>query len=202
MITSYNDLTIGKYVEILAVNKREDIDVQEKQAYTISILYDIPFEEVMHLPVSEYKAMAIASSFLREPTDNKRAICKEYNIGGMCLVPVVDFRKIDTAQYIDFQQMQSDIDSHLVELLSIMLIPRGCRYAEGYDLAEVQNVIRDNLAVSDAVALTAFFLTLCFKSIKDIRNYCKKEITKVKDKTKREELMKKLEASLQINGVG
>ena len=92
-----------------------------------------------------------------------------------------------------------------MEFLSVILVPKGHRYNEGYDILEVQKAIREEMSVSDGVSLAGFFLTWCSKSIKDSLNYSRRMAEGIKDKTKREEILKMIqeqEMVLQTNGDG
>ena len=112
---------------------------------------------------------------------------------------------METGQYIDFQTYAPDLDKCLVEFLSVILVPKGHRYNEGYDILEVQKAIREEMSVSDGVSLAGFFLTWCKKSIKDSLNYSKREAMGIKDKTRREEILGKIreqERLLQTSGDG
>ena len=92
-----------------------------------------------------------------------------------------------------------------MEFLSVILVPKGHRYNDGYDIIEVQRAIREEMSVSDGVSLAGFFLTWCRKSIVDSLNYSKQEAMGIKDKTRREEILKKIreqEELLRTSGDG
>ena len=120
-------------------------------------------------------------------------------------MPTMDYRKMETAQYVDFQTFAPMVETHMAELLSCLLIPIGCRYNEGYDLLEVQQALKDKLSVTNAVALLAFLLTRFKGLMKDSLNSCKQEIRRMTDKQRRtemEEKVKQLRSLLEGNGVG
>ncbi|MBR0443099.1 MAG: hypothetical protein IIX15_02040 [Clostridia bacterium] len=66
------------------------------------------------------------------------------------------------------------------------------------DILEVQKAIREEMSVSDGVSLAGFFLTWCRKSIKDSLNYSKQEAMRIKDKTKREEILRRIEEQERV----
>lgn len=205
IIDNYTKLPLGKYMDILAVSRDETLEELDKQVRILSILSGLSEEEVLHLPIGDYKEMVIASRFLEDADYTRHRIAKKYSIGGWDLIPVTDYRKIETCQYVDFQTFVADMENRMVELVSVLLVPKGHRYNEGYDILEVQKAIRDNMSVSDGVTLVAFFLTLCKRSIADLLNYSKREAKGIKDKAKREEMMRKvenLEILLSGNGDG
>lgn len=157
MITSYSNLPMGKYqrvIEALAANK-DEIDAH---ATMLAIINDMTTDEVMNLPLPEYQAMSERVSFLLEPLPKvKGRICKEYKFGDMVLIPTTDVKKFTAAQYIDYQQMVKE-ENRMVEVMSTLLIPRGHKYAQGYDIADVHKVIAEYMSVAEVMELSAFFL--------------------------------------------
>ncbi len=205
IIDNYNRLTLGQYQEIQEISRNESLEDIDKQVQIISILTGVAEEEILHLPIREYKELVVKSGFLNPENINYHPIAKKYILGKFELIPTRDFRKLETAQYIDFQTYAPDLDNHLVEFLSVILVPKGHRYNEGYDILEVQKAIREEMSVSDGVSLAGFFLTWCSKSIKDSLNYSRRMAEGIKDKTKREEILKMIqeqEELLQTSGDG
>lgn len=205
IIDNYNRLTLGQYMEIQEVSKNDSLEDIDKQVQILSILTGVAEEEILHLPITEYKELVVKSGFLNPENLNYHPIAKKYILGKFELIPCRDFRKIETCQYIDFQTYAPDLDKHLVEFLSVILVPKGHRYNEGYDILEVQKAIREEMSVSDGISLAGFFLTWCRKSIKDSLNYSKQEAMGIKDKTKREEILKMIqeqESLLETSGGG
>lgn len=204
IIDNYNQLMLGKYMEIQAISQDESLEELDKQSQIIAILTGQDVEEILHLPIGEYKNLAFKASFLSGDM-MYHPVAKKYILGGMELVPVRDYRKIETCQYVDFQTYAQDLDKYLVEFLSVILVPRGHRYNEGYDILEVQKAIREELSVADGVSLAGFFLTWSKKSILNSLNYSRQMAQGIKDKTKREmilQMIREQERLLQGNGVG
>ena len=203
IIDNYRNLPVGKWLEILELSKDENVDELEQQVKTIAILTGLTEDEVLGLPIMEYKSLAGKTKFLEKEYEGKLQIAKSYGLNGMELIPVKDFSKITTAQYVDYQTFSKEGDMYLVQTLSTLLVPKGKKYNDGYDMDAVQQAIRDNLSVADVVSLYAFFLTKWVKSIKDSQTYLDKEIKKIPNKLMREKLMKQMqEIRSKINGVG
>ena len=203
IIDNYRNLPVGKWLEILELSKDENADALEQQVKTISILTGLTEDEVLDLPIVEYRELASKTKFLEKEYDGKLQIAKSYGLNGMELIPVKDFNKITTAQYVDYQTFSKEGDMYLVQTLSTLLVPKGKKYNDGYDMDAVQQAIRDNLSVADVLSLYAFFLTKWVKSIKDSQTYLDKEIKKIPNKLMREKLMKQVqEMRSKINGVG
>ena len=203
MIDNYRNLPVGKWLEILELSKDENVDELEQQVKTIAILTGLTEDEVLDLPIMEYKSLASKTKFLEKEYEGKLQIAKSYGLNGMELIPVKDFNKITTAQYVDYQTFSKEGDMYLVQTLSTLLVPKGKKYNDGYDMDAVQEAIRENLSVADVLSLYAFFLTKWVKSIKDSQTYLDKEIKKIPNKEMREKLMKQMqEIRSKINGVG
>ena len=199
IIDNYRNLPIGKYLEILELSQDENVDALEQQVKTISILTGMTEDDVLALPIMQYKELARKTKFLENGYDGKLQIAKSYGLAGMELIPVKDFAKITAAQYIDFQNLSKEGDKYLVETLSIFLIPKGKKYMDGYEIEDVRQAIRENLSVADVLSLSAFFLTKFVKSIKDFRTYSIREIQMIPNREMREKLMKQMQEAMEIH---
>lgn len=204
MIDNYRNLPIGKYLEIVALSQDQSVDALTQQVKTIAILTGMTDEQVLALPIMEYKELAGKTIFLEKEYDGKLMVAKSYRVGGFELIPVKDFTKIITAQYVDFQTFSKEGEKYLVETLSTLLVPKGKKYNEGYDMTDVHKAIRENLSVADVLSLYAFFLTLWVKLIKDFHTFSIEEIKNIADKDLRERLMKQIQQVMDFktNGDG
>lgn len=199
IIDNYRNLPIGKYLEILELSQDENVDALEQQVKTISILTGLTEDDVLALPITQYKQLAGKTKFLENGYDGKLQVAKSYGLGGMELIPVKDFAKITTAQYVDFQNLSKEGDRYLVETLSTLLIPKGKKYMDGYEIEDVRQAIRENLSVADVLSLSAFFLTKFVKSINDFQTYSIREIQKIPNREMRERLMKQMQEAMEIH---
>ena len=198
IIDNYRNLPVGKWLEILELSRDEIVDSLEQQVKTIAILTGLSEGEVLDLPLMEYRELAGKTKFLENEYDGQLMTAKSYGVGGMVLVPVKDMSKITTAQYVDFQTFSRD-DKYIVECLSTLLIPKGKKYNEGYEITDVHKAIRENFSVADVLSLSAFFLNLWVKSIKDFQIYSVKEIQKCPNKEMRERLMRQMEEAMMMH---
>lgn len=193
IIDNYRDLPIGMYLEICEIDRREDIEELHKQVQILSLLTGEAEEDIYNLPLEEYKVLAAKSNYLRNPYEGEILMAKSYKVGAFNLIPVEDFRKITTAQYIDFQTFSKEGEKRVVELLSTMLIPKGSKYNQGYDVIEVQKAIREELSVADALTLFAFFFVQYQQLIKDSLISCREEAMKIPDKEKRMQTLRAIQ---------
>lgn len=192
MVDNYDDLMLGKYMEIQAISKQEGLEEIDRQVQILSILSGKYEEEILHMPIGEYKRMVEKASFLSAPELNYHPISKKYYLGEYELYPVRDFRKLEAGQYVDFQTYAPDLEKYLVEFLSVILVPKGHRYNEGYDLMDVQKAIREKMSVTDGISLAGFFLSWCRHSIISSLNFSKQEAMKIPDTKKREKILEKI----------
>ena len=204
IIDNYRDLPIGEYLEICDIDRREDIEELSKQVLILSILTGLPEEDILNLPLAEYREIAAKSEFLRHEYDGEVLTAKRYIVGEWTLIPAEDFRKITTAQYIDFQTFAKDAEKNIVEILSTMLIPKGKKYNQDYDIIELQKALREHLSVAEAISLFAFFFVLYNQSIKDSLTFCKEEAMKLRDPEKKKRMMREIQKqeALLLKGGG
>ena len=173
----------------------------------MSILTKVDEDTLLNLPIQEFKVLTSRMGFLEKDLPTKvTRLENSYKIGKFELIPVTDMRKVITAQYIDFQSFhQAGFEDHFVEILSCLLVPKGKKYNQDYDIIEVQDAIRRNLNVHDAASLYAFFIFSCRESIKDMLTFSLQETQKIKDKEKREKIQEQIKDQIHLlvtNGGG
>lgn len=204
IINSYDKLPLGMYLDICELYNDTAIEEDDRQMEVISILSGRSVDDLLKMPILEFKKLAAATSFLEQEEFPQGKMPKSFNLGGMTLIATTDITKMTTAQYVDFQNFSKMGKSKLVEQLSCFLIPKGMDYNEGYDVIEVQNVLRNNLTVTEAMTVFAFFLKKCRDSINDTLTYSASMAKRMK-KEKRTELMteiSRLQTALQTVGDG
>ena len=203
MITSYKDLKIGKYLEILDVCKQggDELDTQVKM---LSVLSGLEEAEILSKTLDEYVKLVQGAAFLNKAPELPKRPDKSYKVGRWVLVPVRDVTKITAAQYIDFQTLAKKENS-VVEVLSCLLVPEGMKYGDGYDIADVQADIRECMNVADAMGAYAFFLRSSRRLTRDSL-YCSALQTAAKKMPVRDKIrfVKKMMKAARLvgNGVG
>lgn len=157
MIRSWSEMPIGMLQEINDIDGLHISD-DEKTFRVTALLAGIDYDEFMDLPLAESTELVSETGWVRvEPRKVKAR--KEYQIGGRTYKLSKDIMGVTTAQYIDFQALvQMGVQMHLPELMSIVLIPKGHTYGNGYDKNEVVEEIRDHFNVEDALSVADFFI--------------------------------------------
>ena len=199
IIDNFAALPLGVWLDILAVNADESREEVDKQVATLHLLTGMPERDILNLPIYEYSELARKADFLGVAPVRYARTARKYTLGGFTLIPTSDLRKITAAQYIDFQTFAPGGDKNLVEILSVFLVPEGKDYNDGYDVLEVQDAIRAELSVEQAVALCAFFLSKYAALIKGTTTSLFRLMKREKDKVKRERIAAKI-AELKAAG--
>lgn len=201
MITSFKDLTLSKFREIQQIAK-EGGDELEMNIRFLSVLSDIPVDELCAMPLTEVSTMLGGLSFLCEAMPEEQ-IAKRYKIGDLTLCPCFDITEFTTAQYVDFQEFMKAPDENQVGILSTLLIPKGKKYNVGYSIKEVREAIDKNISVTTSTALFTFFLKRLQNSIVKTLRSSALEVALLRPKNKeqkeqKEKLAKAVEEALDL----
>lgn len=208
MITSYSQLPLGLFLDIRALQEDESLDPIDLRVAVVAALTGKTEREVLDAPIAESSAWFAAAAFLEHDADVPKRIADSYHLGEWELIPTTDLRKITTAQYIDFQAFAPGGEKTLPQLLSVFLVPKGRAYNDGYDVASVQQAIRDQLTVTDVLALSAFFLTKYARLIKTSRSFLGRILKQERDPRKKARIRTRLATletlveTLQTAGAG
>lgn len=167
MIDSYDKLTIGKYKEIMDIDKTmSDIDIMTE---LVSILSDKSIDEIESLPLSEFNDMVRRTSFLKDKPKPYKIMPRKVTINGKRYNVEKDAFSITAGQYIDYRsyvKTLDDIEDNLPKIMTVFLIPDGHKYGEGYNLMELADEFGRSVSVGLATSVSAFFLALSRSSIK------------------------------------
>lgn len=154
LIKGWKDLKVGVYEKLLTADfNPEDPDGAFKMA---ALIYNIPYEAFLDLPLVESQAMVRSMEFLqRKP---RPILVKfKYNLGGTEYEFKAEAQQWTTSQYIDFNVTPKTAD-RMAELIAIFLIPKGAKgYNKGYDIEKVAEDVRKYLSVSEALSMSDFF---------------------------------------------
>lgn len=203
MITSYNELTLGKYLQVMQV-LQEDMEDIDRTVRMVAILNDMTDDEVESMPIADFadRAQALAFLYGEKPKHGGR-ITEKLKLDGSTYRITTNIAKLTTAQFIDFQTFAKEPQKYLVELLSVFILPEGKKYNDGYDIAEVQRLIRENITAPQATAIVSFFLTRLNRSAISTLIYLGWKLRKRAKKSP--ELQRKIQeakTALRQNGAG
>ena len=207
MITNYKNLPIGKYLQILNITESEPLEEMRNPAI-LSILDGRSVLELENLPIMEFSHLMHGGAFLLTPPATVKTR-KSYECGPFELVPVLDYKKITTAQYVDFQEMVKAAGDApaIVEVLSCLMVPAGHKYCDGYDPGEVRAAIREHMNTTDAVSLYSFFFERLLRLMRRLATSSKKALLRLPKRKETgpmvKEALKKLDRmNSELDGVG
>lgn len=168
MITNYNDLPLGAYLDIVAISDDDTREANDKNLAILSILTGQSEDDLLNLLVGEFSLLMQKAAFLSEPLPRKDKPKKSYHLGTFTLDVMADVAKMTAGQYIDFQTFAAS-NNDIAGMLSTILVPHGHTYGDGYDPGRVRAVILEQLPIVEASALSAFFLKRCELLIKGLQ---------------------------------
>ena len=185
----WENITIEKYYDIKDILDDETDDDITKNVKLVAVITGKDEDEVWSMDMSEAGEYISRLQFL-----NKFELPKNPNmkikLPNYDLVVIKDLSKINVAQYVDFQNfVKLPLKEGMEKILSIFLIPEGCKYNDGYDIIDVQKEIRKNLSFRVAEGLLSFFMEKYGELLIHSLVYCRRQVKK----TKNPEMMEKLE---------
>lgn len=158
---SWSDITIAKHKAIMAVyDKYRDNADDDLFPYELTCAaYGKPWEWIAAMTISEANAYVNSITFL-ENKPKQRRVKSKYILNGHTYIACLNLTSINTAQYIDFQNLADNCNELPAEFLAIILIPEGKKYNDGYELNDAVSDIENYLTVEEALGLSAFFFNL------------------------------------------
>lgn len=156
MKQSWDDITIADLIKIREIGSLQLATDDEKNLKVAALINEIPYEKLIQVPLSQVRSYMDATDFLL--TEPKARKAKNlYTINGRKYKLLKNEMDLLTSQYIDFQTVQQDgFDKRPAELLSVMMVPEGHNYNDGYDK---EQVIDDMycMSVTEALGIVDFF---------------------------------------------
>ena len=156
MINNYRDLSLEKYLEIQDIEwlEMDEIDVQTT---LISILADMDFEDVLDLPIPQYKKLAEQLEFLKVSPNVKPKRIDNVVINGKEFMVIKKVEDMTAGQYIDFQHYFKDKDFKMLPyILSCFIIPKGEKYGDSDNIEYMKQ-----LSVEEALMIANFCFIPC-----------------------------------------
>ncbi|MBO7226549.1 MAG: hypothetical protein J6V33_03080 [Bacteroidales bacterium] len=148
---TWKDVTTEKYIQIENIYNTEN-DIIDKTVAIISILFDVEYNNNMSL--QDYYNYLNQITFLKEaiPTVDVKKRYGSYILDK-------NLSNISLTQFIDFKTyaLQNDI----IGCISVFLIPKGCKYLEGYNIEEIKDFI-GKMSITETLSIYQFFF-LYFK---------------------------------------
>lgn len=203
-VNSWKDISIAKFREIVSIAKEEELSEQEKDIKLLAIVNGITEDDVWNTQISEMSQLKDNLKFLNEAPKAEDKKFSTYTINEKEYDIITDMNKFTYGQYIDFQTHYQDNDN-ISKVLSVILVPQGKKYGDGYDLVELMTEIDNNVNIIDAKSICFFFVKSLQNLIKSTLDYLEK-VAKGKtittlSKTKREKIELKLREIKQLQSL-
>lgn len=196
MIDNYNKLSIGKFMEIQDIDftGMEEIDIQVS---LIAILNDMTEDEVMDLPLNDYKDCVRKLKFLATKPEPKTKVPKAVKLDGKEYTVIKDIKEMTAGQYIDYQNYLTHKDNkYLPHILSCFIIPKGEKYGDS-NLMEIIEIIKTELPIGIALTMSAFFLKKWESLTKGTLTYLGLKMKWMMRKEKNQEVKKKMQMAIK-----
>lgn len=182
---NWDNLTLRKFVEIRMVTNHPFYTEDDRVLRIAAIVNEIAYEDLLNLPIARATEYVGTASFLYDkPVPKKHR--NSYTLNGRKYSLLKSPSEMTTAQYIDYQTViVEEFESHLIDLMSIILVPEGHNYNDGYDLEQVRSDI-ETLSVTEALGISDFFLKQYRRLLKRILLYSRAEMTIARMKAPKE----------------
>lgn len=198
--TSWRDVTINEYFDLVERLSDESLKEYEKIVIKIAFINNLDEESVWAMNINEFRKLQIESLWLDEFNIKTDIKFKNITIGNNKYIIDTNLQNFSVSQYIDFQSFYPKYkkDKKIIgNILACFIIPVGKQYADGYDIQDLVRQINESIDIMTAQEILFFFLKQYLISMRAIANYfnwqMKKSMKKMKDKQKAAELMRQWE---------
>jgi len=192
----WDDVPIAVYKEICGITESDASDT-EKTVSLIAVLCGVPEDEVWALPLTEVGVLAKSIGWVfnfgfdtAKKPHKLRLPSGEYSVE-------YDVSKMSIAAYVDFQNYFKDRKRFMGALLTTFVIPKGHKYAEGYDCAVLAKTFENEVPITTYNTLLYFFVLTSLNSIRAMQIYSALMLSKAMKngsltEAEREKIMKKM----------
>lgn len=171
---------------------KDAVSIENDEDRLIAVMQAIYGEEVIDLPLLDFKQLTANIGFLSTPVPSDLNVknCKvndrEYEFQGI-------LGNLSTVQYIDFNNFVKKNDE--LKSFAVFFIPKGHKYNDGYDM---QQVFDDILDMPAPVLISAsFFFSRQLEVFSTIfQYYSKKKMKKLKIPKQTKDFLMKIQARL------
>lgn len=195
--TSWRDVTINEYFDFRDKLESASSDY-EKEIIKIAFVNGFNEDDVWNMTISDVKRYQQNTYWLNDFEISKDVKFKSIKIEDEVYKINSDMQNFSVAQYIDFQNFfpkRTQKTNYIGNILACFIIPKGKKYGEGYDIAQLVNKINDNVDILTSNEIIFFFLKQYLFSIKVMLIFFKYQmkILKLIGKKKHKEKIKKIE---------
>lgn len=153
---SVSDIPLKWYGRIKEIMSDDMLSDAERDIAFLSVLCDVDEKEIWNMELQDVQSLRFEA--MKQKSIPKGIVPNSIKIGDMELDVVKDIANIKYNQYVDFQTYFKDLDNNRAEILSVILVPKGHKYNDGYNLQELIEAINDNITIHQFNVILNFFL--------------------------------------------
>lgn len=166
--TSWNEVTIKQYSEVIATQKKE-MDELDKIINIVSSLSGNDIKDLYKLTISQVKELGLKLGWIESFPENSPNIAT-FKILDREFTPFIDISKISFGQYIDLKEAVKNPDQNIHMILAVMTSEKGKEYEENAVL-ERADFFYENFRIVEALPFAVFFCKLLNSWTEIIRAY-------------------------------
>lgn len=199
--TSWRDVTINEYFDFRDKLESASSDY-EKEIIKIAFVNGFNEDDVWNMTISDVKRYQQNTFWLNDFEISKDVKFTSIKIEDEVYNINSDMQNFSVAQYIDFQNFfpkRTQKTNYIGNILACFIVPKGKKYGEGYDVAQLVNKINDNVDILTSNEIIFFFLKRYLFSIKVMLIFFKYQmkILKLVGKKKNKEKIKAIEEKVK-----
>ena len=198
---SWRDVTINEYFDFRDKLESASSDY-EKEIIKIAFVNGFNEDDVWNMTISDVKRYQQNTYWLNDFEISKDVKFTSIKIEDEVYRINPDMQNFSVAQYIDFQNFfpkRTQKTNYIGNILACFIVPKGKKYGEGYDVAQLVNKINDNIDILTSNEIIFFFLKRYLFSIKVMLIFFKYQmkILKLIGKKKHKEKIKAIEEKVK-----
>lgn len=198
---SWSEISLATFDKICHI----PADTKDYSREVLKTVLNLTDQEVDLIPMIDYLDLINRLSWMNEYPPVNKIPKNKIVLNGKSYNVLLFPNRMTAAQFIDYRFILINDDSKLkqAKLLSVFIVPEGCKYNDGtYDFDEVSQIVNDYLNIEYALGLSYFFVMVSAVflqaslecSAQEMKHLMKGE----KDKTIKENLRKTLRGMKQI----
>lgn len=198
---SWKDVTIDEYFDLCERLSDDTLTDYEKIIIKIAFITGKNEDEIWNLNWSDFRSLQVETLWMDEFQLKENVKFKSIEINGEKYSIDTNLQNFTVAQYIDFQTFfpKRKTNKRIIgNILACFIIPKGKKYAEGYNIQELVENINSNLDIMTANEIMFFFLKQYLISIRATANYFNWILKRMKRKAKDKKLIEKLEMEWEV----
>ena len=184
---SWDKINGNQYWSICDILNDPDDNDMDKSAKLCCVIEGMDIEDFYNLPINEATEKINKLSFLNSFSLIKHYTPKNLVIDGQKYNVMSDMSKFNVSQFIDYENfIQQPLRENYDKILSIFIIPDGCKYNDEYDISKVQEIIREKITFREVQSLLGFIMIEYIKSFLTSLQYSIKMVKKMEGKERQE----------------